>query len=116
MKKPLCGGKRCADGSVFHRSLFHRHTTVGKNMKYCVWHRQEYRNSKIFLELAHIVGILRVGTIVTGLLKTSNLANLVIFWKNMVKCLVTYVTKCIADVILKTISIKHKFVIYFNLI
>ena len=28
----------------------------------------------------------------------------------MVKCLVAYVTKCMSDVILKTISIKHKIV------
>ena len=69
-------------------------------------------NSKIFLELAQTVGNLREGTIATGLLKTSNLANLVIFWKNMVKFLVTYVTKCIADVILKTILVKHKIVIF----
>ena len=40
----------------------------------------------------------------------NNLANFIIFWKNTAKCPVTYVTKCMTDVILKTISIKHKVV------
>ena len=40
----------------------------------------------------------------------NNLDNFFIFRKNLVKCLVTYLTKCIADAILKTISIKQKIV------
>ena len=40
----------------------------------------------------------------------NNLANFFIFLKNMVNCPVTYVTKCMRDMILKTISIKHKIV------
>ena len=38
----------------------------------------------------------------------NNLVNFFIFWKNLVKWLVTYVTKYKADAILKTISIKQK--------
>ena len=40
----------------------------------------------------------------------KNLAYFFIFWENMAKYLLTYVTKRMADVILKTISIKHKIV------
>ena len=40
-------------------------------------------------------------------LHSNNLVNFFIFWKNLVKYLVTYVTKRMADAILKTISIKQ---------
>ena len=40
----------------------------------------------------------------------DNLANFIIFWENMIKCLVMYEIKCMADVVFKTISIKHKVV------
>ena len=40
----------------------------------------------------------------------NNLADFFIFWKNLVKYLVTYVTKCMTDAILKAIIIKQKFV------
>ena len=40
----------------------------------------------------------------------NDLVNFFIFWKNLIKCLVTYVTKYRADAILKTISIKQKIV------
>jgi len=40
----------------------------------------------------------------------KNLVNFFIFWKNLVKCLVTYMTKCMVDAILKTISIKQNIV------
>ena len=40
----------------------------------------------------------------------NNLVNFFIFWKYLVKCLLTYVTECMVDAILKTISIKQKIV------
>ena len=40
----------------------------------------------------------------------NNLVNLFTLWKNWAKSVVTYVTKCMAEAILKTVSIKQKVV------
>ena len=40
----------------------------------------------------------------------NNLVNLFTLWKNWAKSAVTYVTKCMAEAILKTVSIKQKVV------
>ena len=40
----------------------------------------------------------------------NNLVNFFIFWKSLMKFLVTHMTKCMADAILKIVSIKQKIV------